>query len=162
VSSLECSLFESCLHREGLQPALRYLNLRTPHRYTGVFRFDGDMLRCVAMVDKWDSEVTGRPDVPMAEAYCAHVHRTGEAVRVDHGPTDPRFPWMASSPFLSYCGAVICDPQGRHWGALCHFDTSRCEAQSSDLPMVVEAARLLYAQACSAAAAQEGDSKSGL
>lgn len=147
MSPLELSAFVSCLRGEGLHAALLHLNRRTSHRYTGVFRFDGDMLRCVRMVDKWDAGVTGRADVPMAEAYCAHVHRTGEAVRVDHGPTDPRFPWMASSPFLSYCGAVICAPGGAHWGALCHFDTSPCEAKDSDMPLVVEAARLLYAAA---------------
>lgn len=146
--------FSAVLRASGLHEALRFLNGRTSHRYTGVFRFDGDMLRNIAMVDKWDRSVTCRDDVPLAEAYCAYLHRTGEAVRVDHGPSDVRFPWMADSPFLSYCGAIISDARGEHWGALCHFDVARCESRGSELPLVVGAASMLYpavASSCRAA-----------
>ncbi len=136
--------FSDLLRQRGLLEAMRLLNARTSHRYTGVFRFDGEMLRCVALVDKWDASVTCRDDVPLDKAYCAHLHRTGEAVRVDYGPTDARFPWMQQSPFVSYCGAVISDPHGEHWGALCHFDVARCEALGAELPLVVGAASLLY------------------
>ena len=36
--------FTASLAEGGLREALRYLNRRTPHRYTGVYRFDGDMI----------------------------------------------------------------------------------------------------------------------
>lgn len=133
-----------CLGDDGLRAALKLMNSRTPHRYTGVFRFDDEMLRNVALIDKWDISVEQGEDVPIAEAYCAHLHRTGEPLEVEDGNGDLRVPWMAGSPIVSYCGAVIQAPDGAPWGALCHFDTARCDVKSSDMPLLVEAARLLY------------------
>lgn len=145
--------FRETLDREGLQPALRLLNGRTPHRFTGVFRFDGDILRNVVLVDKWAPAVVRGDDVPLAQAYCAHLHRSGGAVEVTDGPADARFPWMQQSPIVSYCGAVILDEDGRRWGALCHFDISRCESKKSDLPLLEAAAGLIYASAHAASRA---------
>ena len=142
--------FRETLERGGLQPALRLLNGRTPHRFTGVFRFDGDMLRNVVLVDKWEPEVVRGADVPLAQAYCAHLHRSGGAVEVRDGAADARFPWMQQSPIVSYCGAVILDDDGGHWGALCHFDMSRCESKKSDLPLLEAAAGLIYRLASAA------------
>lgn len=144
--------FSECLDQQRLRAALVFLNQRTPHRYTGVFRFDGDMLRNVALVDKWDADVAEGEDVPLAAAYCAHLHQTGEPLQVADGATDPRVPWMQDSPVVSYCGAVITDAAGAPWGALCHFDTARCDAKNSDLPLIVAAARILYEEALTAAA----------
>lgn len=62
---LETSRFASPLQQHGVRAALRYLNDRTPHRYTGLFRFDGDVPRC-----------QGRPtDLPLLEAAAALLHR---------------------------------------------------------------------------------------
>lgn len=143
----DLAAFTIRLRSEGLRSALQFLNARTPHRYTGVFRFDGDMLRNVALIDKWDAGVRRGEDVPLAQAYCAHLHRTGEPLSVEDGSADARVPWMAKSPILSYCGAVIKDEAGQHWGALCHFDTLRCEAKNSDMPLIVAAAAILYTEA---------------
>ena len=140
----DLAAFSRALREDGLHAALLFLNARTPHRYTGVFRFDGDMLRNVALVDKWDSDLTHGADVPLAEAYCAHLHRTGEPLQVAHGPSDARVPWMAGSAIVSYCGAVITTPGGEPWGALCHFDLSRCEAKESDMPLLVAAAARIH------------------
>lgn len=142
--------FSQRLAQDGLRSALLYLNGRTPHRYTGVFRFDGDMLRNVALVDKWDSTVDHGDDVPLAAAYCAHLHRTGEPLEVDDGNTDSRVPWMRGSPIVCYCGAVIVDTEGRPWGALCHFDTARCDTKNSDMPLIIAAAKILYEDAFAA------------
>lgn len=126
---------------------LLLLNGRTPHRYTGVFRFDGDMLRNVALVDKWDPAVEHGDDVPLAAAYCAHLHDTGQPLEVENGATDPRVPWMSASPIVSYCGAVIHGSHGLPWGALCHFDVARCDAKNSDMPLLVAAAKMIYEDA---------------
>lgn len=134
----------------GLRGALAFLNRRTPHRYTGVFRFDGDMLRNVALVDKWDSSVLKGDDVPIATAYCAHLQRTGLPLEVEDGDADPRVPWMHGSPIVSYCGAVIKDPQGEPWGALCHFDSARCDSRASDMPLLLAAATVLYSDSLTA------------
>jgi hypothetical protein len=142
--------FAACLRDQGMLGALKFLNGRTSHRYTGVFRFDGDMLRNVALIDRWVAEVTSGEDVPLARAYCAHLARTGGTLEVAHGPTDARVPWMADSDILSYCGAVINAPDGSRWGALCHFDTSRCESSGSEVPLLDAAAKLIYGEAAKA------------
>jgi GAF domain-containing protein len=147
--AIEFDAFIRCLGERGLRAALAHLNRRTPHRYTGVFRFDGDMLRSVALVDKWNAETRRGDDIPIASAYCAHLHRTGQPLDVEDGATDQRVPWMASSPVVSYCGAPILDPAGERWGALCHFDTARCESKNSDMPLLVSAASVLYPAALS-------------
>jgi hypothetical protein len=143
--------FSAVLASQGLRAALLFLNRRTPHRFTGVFRFDGDMLRNVALVDKWDPSVDHGEDVPLAAAYCAHLHRTGQPLQVEDGRTDPRTPWMVTSTVVSYCGSVILAPGGAPWGALCHFDTARCDVKNSDMPLIVAAAAMIYEDAEAAA-----------
>ena len=138
------------LRERGLRGALWFLNARTPHRFTGVFRFDGAMLRSVALVDKWDPLVEVGEDVPIASAYCAHLRRTGQPLEVQHGPSDARTPWMSESAVLSYCGAPILDGKGEPWGAICHFDNSRCESKYSDMPLLLAAAIVLYRPALAA------------
>jgi hypothetical protein len=127
----------------GPRAALAFLNRRTPHRFTGVFRFDGDLLRNLELIDKWDPAVSRCDDVPVEQAYCAHLQRTGEPLDVADGRADARVPWMRDSPIVSYCGVVIEDEDGRPWGALCHFDVEPCEAKRSDLPLLLIAAGLL-------------------
>jgi hypothetical protein len=48
----EIGLFTDLLHQQGVHAALEHLNHRTPHRYTGLFRFDGEMLRNEALFDR--------------------------------------------------------------------------------------------------------------
>lgn len=135
--------FRAVLARDGPRAALAFLNNRTPHRFTGVFRFDDDVLRSVELIDKWDPSATRGEDIPIESAYCAHLQRTGEPLEVADGRADPRVAWMHDSPIVSYCGAVIEDDEGAPWGALCHFDLSPCESKVSDLPLLLAASRLL-------------------
>lgn len=138
-------------HAEGgLREGLRFLNARTSHRYTGVFRFDGEILRSVGMVDKWDTTVESGLDVPLATAYCAHLRQTGEPLLIEDGARDPRVPWMAGGPIASYCGALIRDGGGEPWGALCHFDEQPCEAKNSDMPLIAAAAAAFHESAVAA------------
>lgn len=136
--------FEDALRQSGMAGALRFLSERTAHRFTGVFRFDGDTLRSVALVDKWLPEVTRGDDVPLAEAYCAHLKGAVEPLVVTDGRTDPRTPWMTQSGVASYCGAVIRDDAGEAWGALCHFDPEPCESKHSAIPLLAAAAALFH------------------
>ena len=120
------------------------LNQRTPHRFTGIFRYDGEMLRNVALYDKWDAKVQHGSDLPLAEAYCSVVHETASPLIVEDGGLDARFPHLRSSPVLSYCGTLIRDEDGNKYGALCHYDVQPCQAKNSDLPLLVAATVPLY------------------
>lgn len=46
------SAFEQTLRQRGLHAALGLLNAATPYRLTGVYRFDGDLVRSVALFDR--------------------------------------------------------------------------------------------------------------
>ncbi|HEX2546838.1 MAG TPA: GAF domain-containing protein [Ramlibacter sp.] len=136
--------FCGLLAEQGLHAALAFLNARTPHRFTGVFRFDGETLRSVALVDKWDGEVRRGEDVPLSEAYCAVLHDGADVLEVLDGPADERYPHMQASPVASYCGAVIRDADGEPWGALCHYDVQPCQVKSSDLPLLAAAGEVVW------------------
>jgi hypothetical protein len=137
--------FERTLRSSGLHPALGLLNARTAHRFTGVYRFDGDWLRSVALFDRWNPEGFRGADAPMRETFCAIVPTQGSTLEVVDGATDKRFPWMSENAVVSYCGTLIRSDAGDPFGTLCHFDMSRCEAASSQLfPLMVAAAPMIY------------------
>jgi hypothetical protein len=131
------------LQRGGPRAAAQFLNARTAHRFTGVFRFDRSWLRNVALVDKWDAEIQRGDDVPMADAYCSVMHATGEPFEMVDRSDDSRQTHLARTPVACYCGAPILDEDGKPWGALCHWDTEPCQTRTSDMPLLVAAADLL-------------------
>jgi hypothetical protein len=115
-------LLADVLARNGLHAALGLLNARTPFRYTGIYRFDGDVLRNVALFDR---QAPGQPrgnDAPLGETYCAITGRLNDRLIVSDGRRDPRHPWMRGNSVVSYCGVPIRAPSGASIGALCHFD----------------------------------------
>jgi hypothetical protein len=136
--------FRSELSRGGLRGALRALNQRAPHRFTGVYRFDGDMLRNVALFDRWNPDGEVGADAPMSETFCAIVPSQGVALEVSDGPSDERFPWMQDNAVVCYCGALLRDEAGEPWGTVCHFDVQRCEAARSHLPELLAVAPSVY------------------
>ncbi len=136
--------FRRTLLTGGLRSALAFLNARTPHRFTAIFRFDGEMLRCVQLVDKWDPAVERCEDIPVSQAFCSVVHDSGEPLEVVDSRTDARFPHLANGPVASYCGALIRDESGDPFGVLCHYDPQPCQSKKSDMPLLVAATPLIY------------------
>ncbi len=139
----EIEHLKGLLQGQGVHAALRYLNERTAYRFTGVYRFDGDMLRNVHLYDRWAPEQTQGADAPMGETYCAIVGSLGDGLEVSDGATDARFPWMHSNAVLSYCGAPARDSAGVAIGTLCHFDLLPCQATRSEMPFLTQAAPLM-------------------
>ncbi len=137
-------VFTQSLGSEGLHAALRVLNSHTPHRFTGVYRYDGEMLRNVALFDRWNPETTTGPDAPMRETFCALVPAAGGSLAVVDGKVDSRFPWMQANAVICYTGVMIKDEAGQPFGTVCHFDLERCEAGSSQLPLMQRATELIY------------------
>jgi hypothetical protein len=142
----EIGEFEDALHRRGVQAALQYLNSRTPHRYTGIFRFDGDTLRNEALFDRYESTLTKGTDAPMEATYCSLVGRQQAALEINDATTDPRVKDIINTPVVSYCGVLIRDSEGKPFGSLCHYDMQRCQERTTDLPLLEAASRLLYQQ----------------
>jgi hypothetical protein len=128
-----------------LHDALRYLNSRTPHRFTGVYRYDGDLLRNEALFDRFKPELRRGDDVAMCDAYCALVGERREPLEFEDARVDGRFEVKAGSPVVSYCGVLIRDEQDRPFGTLCHYDVMRCQERVSDIPLLEGAAPLVLA-----------------
>jgi hypothetical protein len=128
----------------GLPEMLRYLNSRTPFRFSGVYRFDGEMLRNVTLFDRWEQEAKQGADAPMPETFCALVLQAGGTLQVDDGRSDPRFPWMADNAVVCYSGALISNDAGEPVGTLCHFDLQRCEPSSNEVRLLKAATPLVY------------------
>lgn len=141
----ELAQLRHALHADGLHGGLAWLNQRTPYRFTGIYRYEGDMLRNVALFDRWSPEVRQGADAPMAETFCAIVRDSGEWLEVDDAPRDERFPWMQRNAVVCYCGALLRDAAGAPFGTVCHFDVQRCQPARSEVDLLLAAGPLLYA-----------------
>lgn len=137
--------FERKLRTLGLHEALRFLNGRTPHRYTAIYRYDGEVLRNLHLVDALAPEIRRGSDVPLGDSYCAHVGETKASVMFDDARNNVRVTPRPNSPVVSYCGVLLTDAAGQPFGSLCHFDTMRCETPNHDIPLLEAAAPLVFA-----------------
>lgn len=123
---------DEILRSAGLCAALAALNARTPFRFTGVYRFDGGMLRNVELHDRLDPSQPRGCDAPLGQTYCAITGRMNDALIVSDGRRDPRHPWMRANAVIAYCGVPIRSAAGQALGTLCHFDTEPCRAQGDE------------------------------
>ncbi len=149
---------EFCAHlSHGVPAALRFLNSRTPHRFTGVYRYDGDMLRNMALHDRFNPDLLQGIDIPLCNAYCSNVRRNREPLEFDDAKNDSRFPYLPGSPVVCYSGVLISMPDGTPYGTLCHYDVKSCESRESDMPLLQACApNILKALQTRQALMQEG------
>ena len=135
---------ENTLQNGGMHEALRWLNSRTPHRFTGIYRYDGDILRNLHLFDRFDPTVRSGGDTPLIATWCALVGQLDSSLEVPDGAKEVRFPLLPVTQVISYCGALIRDENGDSYGTLCHFDMRPCEERKSDLPLLEAATPLFY------------------
>ena len=111
------------LSRGDAYEALHFLNGLTPHRFTGMYRFDAPTARNLYIVDKQQPELDRLPDVPMTATYCAFTRPGEGALVVKDAMTDARFTeHPARREVRSYCGVPMLDGDGQMFGTICHFD----------------------------------------
>ncbi|GAC1537810.1 MAG: hypothetical protein NVS2B4_17900 [Ramlibacter sp.] len=120
------------LTRDGLHSALKLLNGRTAFRFTGVYSFDGDILRNVGLFDRWAPDRLEGADAPIGQTFCAITAKLNDALVVSDGRRDPRHPWMQGNSVVSYCGVPIRAESGQAIGTLCHFDDQPCQSQGAE------------------------------
>lgn len=114
---------DGILQRDGLVAALRALNARSSHRFTGLYRYDGPMLRNVALIDRNDPESAKGGDVPIETSYCSLVARDRAPFATEDGSKDARVAGLPLRPdVLAYCGSLVRNADGTPFGSLCHFD----------------------------------------
>ena len=139
----ELQEFKGALESSGVHGALGYLNKRTPHRYTGIYRYDGETLRSLAIYDRYDPNVQKGEDAPMAATYCSLLQEQ-QALEITDATEDARVKDIVITPVTSYCGVLIRDSDGKPFGSLCHFDMKRCQERLTDFPLLESAAEILY------------------
>ncbi|WP_354353170.1 hypothetical protein [Pontibacter aydingkolensis] len=69
----ELENFKVILESSGVHSALKFLNNRTPHRYTGIYKYDGATLRNIVLYDSYDQELQKGEDTPISATYCSLV-----------------------------------------------------------------------------------------
>ena len=138
------SEFWSIVRTRGLHDGLRFLNARTPHRYTGIYRYDGDMLRNVYLYDQFSPSTRKGADVKMVDAYCAIVGQRQAGVEFDDIHAEESIAVKPDSPVVSHCGALITDDHGEPFGTLCHYDIKPSQARLSDMPILEAIAPLIF------------------
>ena len=129
---------------EGPEAALRYLNGGVPHRYTAIYRFEGELLRNVALHDKRGQM---RPQfliaVPFKQSFCQFVRRD-QVFRTEDSTSDER---LVGHPYrgvvVSYHSAPVLNQHGPLWGTMSHFDMDRQPLPESEFNLLRDAAMAL-------------------
>jgi GAF domain-containing protein len=134
------------LAQQGLAGALGVLNRRVPHRFTAVYRVQGQSLLNVATADKHlHLDPLDLKVVPLKDSFCQFVLRDGLFLTHDSG-SDPR---LGGHPYKgvvgSYVGVPILGANGKLTGTLCHFDLDRHPLPDDEFLLLDHAARLMPA-----------------
>jgi hypothetical protein len=115
--------FEQTLVRDGMPAALRVLNSTTPYRLTGVYRFEGDLVRSVVLFDRKNPELTVGADVPWTDSYCRLTAESGSRCEILSALDDPRLTTHAARAAVqAYVAVLLKSPDGSAMGTLCHYD----------------------------------------
>lgn len=135
---------ERTLREAGLRGLVRLLNAQTLHRFTGVYRFDRELLHNLAFFDRKVPEVSHDTDTPMNEAYSASIDPGPGFLQFEDARHDPQVTTLPGSPVVAYCGALIRTSSGDVFGSLCHFDVLPCRAPAGTAELLLAVAPLLY------------------
>ncbi|WP_426390807.1 guanylate cyclase [Variovorax sp. R-27] len=142
--SRDFNAFAAVLKARGARAALAYLNDGVPHRFSGVYRIDGDNLRNVLLVDK-RGEI--RPAflevVPMDASFCQFVVRDG-LFRTNNSATDARLDGLPyQGVVVSYHAVPLVDSDRVLVGTLSHFDLIERSIDDSEFELLYQAGHLL-------------------
>ena len=144
--------FGALLQEEGLHAALAFLNARSGHRFTGIYRFDPPTLRNVHLFDSANPALEVTDDAPLRETYCSLVGDTAAPFATGDSRADERLAeHPARETTLAYCGVPLTRPDGTPFGTLCHFDVVPRRVRAGEIP-VMQGAGTLIMQALPAGA----------
>ncbi|SCK17704.1 GAF domain-containing protein [Variovorax sp. HW608] len=144
MSERNLETFSALLASEGPEAALQYLNSGVPHRYTAIYRFEGDLLRNVLLHDKRRQM---RPEfliaVPFKQSFCQFVRRD-QVFRTNDSASDER---LAGHPYrgvvVSYHSVPVLNDEGALWGTMSHFDMRSHPVADSEFELLQQAAKAL-------------------
>lgn len=137
---------QTILQRQNLHDALRVLNGRTAHRFTGVYLLDPPFMRSLHLVDVHRPNLRKGEDVPTQATYCSLLLKQGshlafEDSLVDGDSITEGHP--ARLQVRSYAGVMLSDPSGQPFGTLCHYDEVPCDFSTDELVLMETLAPLV-------------------
>ena len=133
--------FEKILDGAGLHEALRFLNSRTAHRFTGIYKFDPPMLRSMGLFDNNAPDVAAGEDARMEDTCCSIVGALQQPFTTEDTRRDDRLRnHPARDTIRSYCGVLLRHEDGAPYGTLCHFDLVPCDVPVREMELMEAAA----------------------
>ncbi len=136
---------EAALNTGQIQSALRLLNQSSPHRFTGLFCWEGSAFRSAYLFDREQQEAgSTEMYVPFDESYCSFVSKTQKTFIVLDSLTDPRLEGHpARADFRSYAAVPIFNEDGSFWGTLCYFDAHDNQVSPTQIEILERVGLLL-------------------
>ncbi len=129
---------------DGVPSALRQLNAFSNHRFTGLFLFDGDLLKNIFIHDRQDAAANLFPVKPADYSYCLTVKTSGQPFHVVDALRDQRVAGHPSRHQVqSYYGVPLRDQQGDIFGTVCSFSLEPCEAGDQEVLLLDGFAQIL-------------------
>ncbi|MET3494494.1 hypothetical protein [Variovorax boronicumulans] len=136
--------FVSVCETQGLSAALAQLNSRVSHRFTAVYRLDGELLRNVELVDKaGEARPEYLAEVPMGTSFCQFVLRDGLFMTSNSGGDDRLDGHPYKGVMVAYHGVPIPGRNGSLFGTLCHFDVQEQPLSDAEFAHLRNVARVL-------------------
>lgn len=132
--------------------ALEYLNASTGHRFTALYRSDGDRAWNVVLFDRSNPLAPQFPEVGANETYCSIAIRDNQVFVVRDSLSDTRLDSHAARQVVrSYCGTPLTDAGGEAFGTLCHFDFEPVEPSDEAAELLRQLSALMNPSAMDAA-----------
>jgi CheY-like chemotaxis protein len=130
--------FRAVLAAQGLHQALGFLNRRTSHRFTGIFRFETKLLHGLQLFDREHASPPEAADAPLRQTYSGIVEAERQPFVVWDSHNEPR---LANHPARdkerAFCGVLLRRGNGMPFGTLCHFDPEPVEPNPEVLGLLL-------------------------
>ncbi len=136
--------FKAILRKDGVRPALIFLNGLTAHRFSAIYQFQNETLRNLYFYDRENPEIESIEEIPVTASYCVFLRDTGilfhtsDALRDERVRTHPK-----REKVLAYCGVPLLDAKGGLFGSICHFDLEPRIIADKDVELMEAVALLL-------------------
>lgn len=135
---------KSVLGKEGLRASLAFLNSLTSHRFTSLYRFEGDRLHSITFYDREHPEVQSCEDIPIMASYCVFVRDSGAMFTTHDARSDERVQDHPKQTIVqAYCGVPILNQDGTMVGTVCHFDFQPRHIANLDVDLLESMAELV-------------------
>lgn len=130
------------IEAHGMDKALQVLNKRVPHRFTAIYRFNGEAMVNVSFADKQGEPLP--PDfasVPVGSSFCQFVMRDGW-LKLEGD--DPRLEGHVYRGVMqSYVGMPLMRSDSEVYGTFCHFDFPPVSIPDSEFGFLTRVAKVL-------------------